>query len=142
MATFLQHGSRLTPLVPALILPKTAKTTLAEHRSNLALLHELAPSFELHCATDAIDLTKLQGHAAFRCTSIDYLPLVGPVAQHDAFTQSYADLRKDARLSLTQPCPWQHGLYVNTAHGSRGLVSAPLAAELLATWICAEPYHH
>ena len=113
--------------------------TLAEHRSNLALLHELAPSFELHCATDAIDLTKLQGHAAFRCTSIDYLPLVGPVAQHDAFTQSYADLRKDARLSLTQPCPWQHGLYVNTAHGSRGLVSAPLAAELLAAWICAEP---
>ena len=113
--------------------------TLAEHRSNLALLHELAPSFKLHCATDAIDLTKLQGHAAFRCTSIDYLPLVGPVAQHDAFIQTYADLRKDARLPLTQPCPWQQGLYVNSAHGSRGLISAPLAAELLAAWICTEP---
>ncbi len=113
--------------------------TLAEHRSNLALLHELAPSFKLHLATDAIDVATLKGHAAFRCTSIDYLPLVGPVAQHDAFIQTYADLRKDARLPLTQPCPWYEGLYVNTAHGSRGLLSAPLAGELLAAWICAEP---
>lgn len=113
--------------------------TLAEHRSNLALLHELAPSFKLHCATDALDVATLEGHAAFRCTSIDYLPLVGPVAQHAEFMQSYADLRKDARLPLQQPCPWQQGLYVNTAHGSRGLISAPLAAELLAAWICAEP---
>src|SRR5690606_26457115 len=73
------------------------------------------------------------------CTSIDYLPLVGPVAQHEAFTQTYADLKKDARLPLKQPCPWHTGLYVNSAHGSRGLLSAPLAAELLAAWICAEP---
>ncbi len=115
------------------------EATLAEHRSNLALLHELAPSFKLHLATDSIDVATLKGHAAFRCTSIDYLPLVGPVAQHDALIQTYADLRKDARLPLTQPCPWHKGLYVNTAHGSRGLLSAPLAGELLAAWVCAEP---
>ncbi|MDY0206997.1 MAG: bifunctional tRNA (5-methylaminomethyl-2-thiouridine)(34)-methyltransferase MnmD/FAD-dependent 5-carboxymethylaminomethyl-2-thiouridine(34) oxidoreductase MnmC [Pseudomonas sp.] len=115
------------------------EATLAEHYSNLDLLHEISPSLKIHCATDALDVTTLQGHAAFRCTSIDYLPLVGPVAQHDAFMQTYADLRKDARLPLQQSCPWHHGLYVNTAHGSRGLISAPLAAELLAAWICTEP---
>ncbi|HKM37589.1 MAG TPA: bifunctional tRNA (5-methylaminomethyl-2-thiouridine)(34)-methyltransferase MnmD/FAD-dependent 5-carboxymethylaminomethyl-2-thiouridine(34) oxidoreductase MnmC, partial [Thiopseudomonas sp.] len=108
------------------------EATLAEHYSNLDLLYEISPSFKAHCATDALDVATLQGHAAFRCTSIDYLPLVGPVAQHDAFMQTYADLRKDARLPLQQPCPWHQGLYVNTAHGSRGLISAPLAAELLA----------
>ncbi len=70
---------------------------------------------------------------------IDYLPLIGPVAQDAEFMQTYADLRKDARLPLQYPCPWQQGLYVNTAHGSRGLISAPLAAELLSAWICAEP---
>ena len=113
--------------------------TLAEHRSNLALLQALAPSFSLHWATDAIAVTNLKGHAAFRCTSIDYLPLIGPVAQDAEFMQTYADLRKDARLPLTQPCPWHNGLYINTAHGSRGLLSAPLAAELVAAWICAEP---
>lgn len=113
--------------------------TLAEHRSNLALLHELAPSFKQHCATDTIDVATLKGHAAFRCTSIDYLPLVGPVADYDAFMQTYADLRKDARLPLQQSCPWHSGLYVNSAHGSRGLLSAPLSAELLSAWICDEP---
>ena len=113
--------------------------TLAEHYSNLDLLHEISPSFKQHCATDALDVSSLKGHAAFRCTSIDYLPLVGPVAQYDAFMQTYADLRKDARLPLQQPCPWYTGLYVNTAHGSRGLISAPLAAELLSAWICNEP---
>ena len=115
------------------------EATLAEHYSNLDLLHEISPSLKTHCATDALDVATLQGHAAFRCTSIDYLPLVGPVAQHDTFMQTYADLRKDARLPLQQPCPWHQGLYVNTAHGSRGLISAPLAAELLAAWICHEP---
>jgi len=30
------------------------------------------------------------------------------------------------------------GLYVNTAHGSRGLSSTPLTAELLAGLICGE----
>ncbi len=114
--------------------------TLAEHYSNLDLLHEISPSLKEHCATDALDVSTLQGHAAFRCTSIDYLPLVGPIAQHDAFMQTYADLRKDARLPLQQPCPWHQGLYVNTAHGSRGLISAPLAAELLSAWICHEPF--
>ena len=113
--------------------------TLAEHYSNLDLLHKISPSFKQHCATDALDVSSLKGHAAFRCTSLDYLPLVGPVAAHDEFMQSYADLRKDARLPLQQPCPWHTGLYVNTAHGSRGLISAPLAAELLAAWIGNEP---
>ena len=115
------------------------EATLAEHRSNLALLHALAPSFKLHFDSDHLDLSTLAGHAAFRCTSLDYLPLVGPVAEHASFIQTYADLRKDARLPLQQPCPWHQGLYVNTAHGSRGLLSAPLAAELLAAWITAEP---
>lgn len=113
--------------------------TLAEHQSNLTLLHQLAPALQQLCATDTIDMTELKGHAAFRCTSIDYLPVVGPVAQHDDFMQTYSDLRKDARLPLKHPCPWHRGLYVNTAHGSRGLISAPLAAELLAAWICHEP---
>ncbi len=113
--------------------------TLAEHRSNLSLLHQLAPSFELHWPTEAIDLSSLQGHAAFRCTSPDYLPLIGPVANFPAFMQTYTELRKDARLALQYPCPWHSGLYVNTGHGTRGLISTPLAAELLSAWICAEP---
>lgn len=113
--------------------------TLAEHRSNLDLLNELSPAFKHQFDTDSIDLTQLKGHAALRSTSNDYLPVVGPVAQQAAFMDTYAELRKNARLPLQQPCPWHKGLYVNTGHGTRGLISTPLAAELLAAWLCAEP---
>ncbi|MNN21575.1 tRNA 5-methylaminomethyl-2-thiouridine biosynthesis bifunctional protein MnmC [compost metagenome] len=37
------------------------------------------------------------------------------------------------------PCPWLDGLYLNSAHGSRGLISAPLSGELLAAWLDDEP---
>lgn len=113
--------------------------TLAEHRSNLQLLNQLSPAFKEQFDTDNIDVSQLKGHAALRSTSNDYLPVVGPVAQHAAFMDTYAALRKNARLPLQQPCPWHQGLYVNTGHGTRGLISTPLAAELLAAWMCAEP---
>jgi len=48
-------------------------------------------------------------------------------------------LARDARQVPDTPCPWLDGLYVNTAHGSRGLITAPLAAELLAAWLDDEP---
>lgn len=113
--------------------------TLAEHRSNLELLNQLSPAFKRQFATDSLDLTLLKGHAAFRSTSNDYLPIVGPVAHHAAFMDTYAELRQNARAPLQHTCPWQQGLYVNTGHGTRGLISTPLAAELLAAWLCAEP---
>lgn len=31
------------------------------------------------------------------------------------------------------------GLYINIAHGSRGLTSTPLVAEWLASLVCSEP---
>ena len=34
---------------------------------------------------------------------------------------------------------WLDGLYVNSGHGSRGLITAPLSGELLAAWINDEP---
>ena len=74
-----------------------------------------------------------------RCTAPDYLPLLGPVLDPDAFLDQYAVLGKDASQQPTAPAPWQPGLYVNTAHGSRGLISAPLSGELLAAWLGDEP---
>ncbi|WP_176517234.1 FAD-dependent oxidoreductase, partial [Pseudomonas faucium] len=82
---------------------------------------------------------QLQGRAAFRCTSPDYLPIVGPLADAGAFAEAYAALAKDARQVPEVPCPWLEGLYVNSGHGSRGLITAPLAGELIAAWASAEP---
>ncbi|MCB1844299.1 MAG: FAD-dependent oxidoreductase, partial [Halioglobus sp.] len=74
-----------------------------------------------------------------RCASPDYLPLVGPVPDVAAFITRFAGLRRNARQYIDQQAPCLPGLYVSTGHGSRGLTSTPLAAEMLASMICNEP---
>ncbi|HBL85822.1 MAG TPA: amino acid oxidase, partial [Alcanivorax sp.] len=52
---------------------------------------------------------------AMRCQSLDFLPLVGPLP--------------DATANPHRALP---GLYLNIAHGSRGITGTPLCADLLA----------
>ncbi|MFJ5285865.1 bifunctional tRNA (5-methylaminomethyl-2-thiouridine)(34)-methyltransferase MnmD/FAD-dependent 5-carboxymethylaminomethyl-2-thiouridine(34) oxidoreductase MnmC [Pseudomonas sp. NPDC088429] len=113
--------------------------TIAEHEGNLAMLEEISSNLvsRLHISEQPVE--NLQGRAAFRCTSPDYLPIVGPLADREAFDQAYATLAKDARQVPDVACPWLDGLYVNSGHGSRGLITAPLSGELLAAWLDNEP---
>jgi tRNA 5-methylaminomethyl-2-thiouridine biosynthesis bifunctional protein len=110
-----------------------------ENAENLARLLALAPA--LHAALDAdrLDPRALDGRAGLRCSSPDYLPIVGPVVDAAAFASTYARLAHDATLTLDAPSPWVDGLYVNTAHGSRGLITTPIAGELLAAYLENEP---
>jgi tRNA 5-methylaminomethyl-2-thiouridine biosynthesis bifunctional protein len=114
-------------------------TTSGEHASNLQLLAEISTDLAARLHSAELDPNDLQGRAAFRCTSPDYLPIVGPLADHEAFLAQYAKLSKNATWRTDLPCPWLAGLYVNSGHGSRGLISAPLAGELLAAWLDNEP---
>ncbi|MFR0716595.1 bifunctional tRNA (5-methylaminomethyl-2-thiouridine)(34)-methyltransferase MnmD/FAD-dependent 5-carboxymethylaminomethyl-2-thiouridine(34) oxidoreductase MnmC [Enterobacterales bacterium BD_CKDN230030183-1A_HGKHYDSX7] len=113
--------------------------TVAEHQGNLALLNEISTDLAQRLGGHALDAGHLQGRAAFRCTSPDYLPIVGPLADSTAFAEAYAVLGKDARQVPEVPCPWLDGLYVNSGHGSRGLITAPLSGELIAAWVNDEP---
>jgi len=111
----------------------------ADHASNLQLLEEISPELGRVLNLAALDPEHLQGRAAFRCTSPDYLPIVGPLADATAFAQAYGVLGKDARQVPDTPCPWLEGLYINSGHGSRGLITAPLSGELIAAWLDNEP---
>ncbi|KRP46711.1 tRNA 5-methylaminomethyl-2-thiouridine biosynthesis bifunctional protein [Pseudomonas libanensis] len=113
--------------------------TAAEHAGNLALLKGISGDLAERLHADSLAPATLKGRAAFRCTSPDYLPIVGPLADNAAFAQAYDALRKDARSVPDTPCPWLEGMYVNSGHGSRGLITAPLCAELLAAWLDDEP---
>lgn len=113
--------------------------TVAEHQGNLALLDEISVDLAQRLGAAELDPGQLEGRAAFRCTSPDYLPIVGPVADAQAFAQAYAVLGRDARQVPDVACPWLDGLYVNSGHGSRGLITAPLSGELVAAWVCGEP---
>jgi tRNA 5-methylaminomethyl-2-thiouridine biosynthesis bifunctional protein len=113
--------------------------TAAEHAGNLQMLEEISVDLVARLGANALQPETLEGRAAFRCTSPDYLPIVGPLADGQAFADAYSALSKDARQTPDIPCPWLDGLYVNSGHGSRGLITAPLSGELLAAWLDNEP---
>ncbi|MES2015259.1 MAG: FAD-dependent 5-carboxymethylaminomethyl-2-thiouridine(34) oxidoreductase MnmC [Pseudomonadota bacterium] len=71
----------------------------------------------------------LAGRVGFRCVATDRLPLVGALPEPDGAARSER-LREVAR---------QPGLYGLLGYASRGLIWAPLAAELLACQLDAEP---
>lgn len=111
--------------------------SVAEHSHNLELLQGISADLAQRLAPAAPE--QLQGRVGLRCTSPDYLPIVGPVADADAFAQAYQALRRNARAARDEPCPWLPGLWVNSGHGSRGLITAPLSGELIAAWLEHEP---
>lgn len=103
--------------------------TEAEHDWNLKQLNDLAP------ALLKPDAKPIGGRAALRCASADYMPVVGAVPRIKEFTENYQALGKDARSKIPIPAANHPNLYINVAHGSRGLTSTPLCAELLASYI-------
>jgi len=115
----------------------SAELRAADHRQNIDKLARALPPWR--DALEQLDPDSLCGRVGFRCASPDYLPIAGPVPNRDAFLHCYAGLRKNARQLIPEKGEYMQGLYVNTAHGSRGLSSAPLVAEMLTSQICAEP---
>jgi tRNA 5-methylaminomethyl-2-thiouridine biosynthesis bifunctional protein len=87
----------------------------ADDADNLARLARLAPALHSALGEPAAGSAGLRARAGLRCTSPDYLPVVGPLGAR-----------------------WP-GLLISAAHGSRGLLSAPLAGEVLAACLEAEP---
>ena len=80
------------------------------------LVPSLLPSLGLLNPLAAQEISQLAqqltARASVRCTAPNYLPKVGQLAA---------------------------GLWVNVAHGSKGLASIPLSAEILASHISQEP---
>ena len=75
--------------------------------------------------------TPLGGRVSWRLQAPDRLPLIGPVPKLVGVSGSRQD---QVRFIDRQP-----GLYVIGALGSRGLIWAPLAAQVLCAWVEATP---
>lgn len=82
-----------------------------------------------------VDVSGNQARVRVRSASRDHLPVAGPVARLAAL----ADHNLKAPVDQQSPLPLYPGLYVLGALGSRGLCSAPLCGELLASEICGDP---
>lgn len=113
----------------------------ADHAANLAELERGLPALFTALRNAGAELTpqQLTGRTGIRAASPDKTPYAGPVADAEAWHDDYAALTKDATRIPDIPGRHHPGLWITTAHGSRGLSSAPLCAELIASRICDEP---
>lgn len=106
---------------------------IEDHQTNLDHLAQVLPQLG-----DSWQAKTLQGRVAFRCTTPDYLPMLGQVPQFDALERDFTPLRKNARAVINQAGSYWPGLHLNIGHGSRGLAYTPLCAELLAAQLNRE----
>ena len=95
----------------------------SSHDENLAKVRSLLADDQ--AALDA----PLRGRTGFRCVAPDRLPLVGALA----------DATPTGRAERLRDLPRHAGLYGLLGYASRGLIWAPLAAELLAAQLEGEP---
>ncbi len=95
---------------------------------NLARLTEVLPHHK-ELGLDSV----MGGRVGFRAVTPDYLPMVGQLADEAKILDRFAKLRQDANYKFADNMPFLAGLYINAGHGSKGLISAPLSAEILAS---------
>jgi len=107
--------------------------TLEDNLQNVEAAHLISDSFK------NISPENLTGQAAIRASTFDYMPLVGPIANHAQFQVEYAKLTKDKNIYLDNECPYYKGLYLNVAHGSKGMLTAPISGEIIADYIDNTP---
>jgi tRNA 5-methylaminomethyl-2-thiouridine biosynthesis bifunctional protein len=106
-----------------------------DHERNFADLAAALPTIAQTMTSTAVD-----GRAAIRCTTPDHLPVVGPVPDQAAYLKDFSDLRHGHAWIRYPRATYQSGLYVLAGLGSRGLVSAPLASEILACHVSGDPW--
>lgn len=113
--------------------------TDSEHLENIEMLAMSAPSLLEKLGLSAMaaqgDFHTLTGRASTRASAMGSLPIVGPIANRALFLERFKAIRLDAKAIPDAEVPWEYGLYLSTAHGSRGMISAPISAMILRDYI-------
>ncbi len=79
------------------------------------------------------------GRVSVRATTPDHLPLVGPVADAEAFRTAYGEALRHGRRLPTGAPPYLPGLYLLSGLGAHGLAFAPWAAAGLVAQLTGQP---
>lgn len=107
-----------------------------DHIANLEMISKIDQGMAQKLKVEQPE--NFEGRANFRCTTNDYLPIVGAVPNAQQFKQQYERLRHDATSTLESLGSYHPNLYIHCGLGSRGLSYAPLTAEILASEISGE----
>lgn len=92
-----------------------------DNLDNLEMVSRLSADFN-----QALHAEITFARASLRCGSPDYLPYVGQVLPLEPLKL------QNAPIERTQDLPSSQGLYAHVAHGSKGLMTAPFCAAILA----------
>lgn len=115
----------------------------ADHAANVAELRSALPAFVAaweQARGVRLEDDDWQGRVAWRAASPDKSPLAGPAPDAAQWREDYAAMAFDAKKRVPQSSGAHlPGLWLSTAHGSRGFTTAPLGAELIASQLCGEP---
>ena len=129
-ATFDRNNANATPTPDA-------------DRANITNLHAAAPHLAAALELTDLDLdtTSFESWAGVRATLPDRLPAVGPVSDRAAFFRDFEDLQhgKPRSDDAAPDATWLPGLYCSLGHGSHGVISSLLAAEIIASQIAGTP---
>ncbi|WP_286262660.1 bifunctional tRNA (5-methylaminomethyl-2-thiouridine)(34)-methyltransferase MnmD/FAD-dependent 5-carboxymethylaminomethyl-2-thiouridine(34) oxidoreductase MnmC [Thalassotalea atypica] len=143
LATVICHKGYLTPENKGIhcigaTFTKNSNDTLASKEDdefNLNMLHRCLPKLT-SWSLDDVRASK----ARLRCMTPDHLPMVGAMPNIQKHIEMYGHLTKDKNWKYSEVAPVIDNLYVFTGLGARGLVSAPLLADILTADICSTPY--
>lgn len=117
--------------------------TFSEHLENIAMLKQNSPVLverlglaDLDESTQGVkEGVQLEGRAATRASAMGSLPIVGPIANRSLFLKRFDAIRLDAKAIPDEIVPWEEGIYLTTAHGSRGMITASISAEILKEYV-------
>ncbi len=105
-----------------------------DQQHNRQRLLNCLPDVEWPCE---VDVSATEARCGVRCATRDHMPLVGSVPRYDDTLETYATLVENH--DNAEAAPVYENLFMLAALGSRGLCSAPLAAEILAAQMSDEP---
>ena len=111
-----------------------AELTLSDHQENVQSLKDFGKDWQ-EFSTQSFppkSSPPLDGRVGFRCTAPDYLPLIGRLPIAERFQQDFKKLQQNSNAIANIPCQQYPNLWLNIAHGAKGLASTPLAGEILA----------
>lgn len=92
-----------------------------DHRKNIN-------NFRQYIDIEDVNIDSIDGRVSFRSASPDHRPVVGKLANYKSF-------KKALQIKEAVNKSFLDGLYITTGHGSRGVVSTPIAGEYIASLI-------
>ncbi len=147
LRTVVSYGGYITPDVAGMhfigahyshddneLLPRVSDT-----EEMLRLSSKWLPTLSLATSEAFSPRASLNARVCFRTSTIDRLPYIGALPDYELFNRQIAQFRSGTNLANRVTFSPVSGIFVNVGHGSRGLLSCPVGAEIIARQIVNAP---